>query len=369
MCYIYANKKCGTWNKISDSTNPANKDKLFISKQWYDKNVTLDSSLQNMVDSLPILDIADDEKFYDGEYVYDIETRGERTFDKCYFLSTDIGYAFGLKDIDNKFRRSDYEKDEDYVKFIDPGCGITTTKMNRYYFTYNGVLKCLYRSQSASAKKFRLWASKTLFTLQMGTVDDKTELINTQLGADTNLFKSVMSCHPSKISGVYLIALGTVKDLKNDFFIEGRKFDSIICKFGKTNDLDRRIKEHEAVYKRKSKNVNMSVVTFVLINEIYISNAEADLTDIFGSGYDRFGTEDENELVIIDKKDIGNIKRMYKSIEEDYGKDFKDIKISHEKEIHKYEMTISSLKNDNLALKNDNLVLQNEMLKLQLQNK
>lgn len=361
VSYTFANKRNGKWTKINDLSNPANKDKLFISKQWYDKNVTEDNTLVNMVDSLPLLDLNDDEKFYDGEYVYDIETRGERTFDKCYFLSTDVGYAFGIKDINTKIRSSDYIEQEDYVIFFDTKNRSSMSTDKKYYLTYHGILKCLYRARLNSTKKFITWATQTLFTLQMGTVESKTELINSCIGTDLTLFKSVMSCYPSKISCVYLIALGTVQDLKNDFSINKRNDSSIVCKFGKSNDMERRVKEHDAVYKRKSKNVQITVLTFVLINETYISNAESDLNDIFTTGYDRFGTEDENELVIIDKKDINNIKRMYRSLEEDYGKDFKEIKALHESEKHQYELKISNLEKDKL-------VLENELLKLKLKN-
>jgi len=53
---------------------------------------------------------------------------------------------------------------------------------NETYLTYNGMMKVLYGSHSKNAKVFQDWATETLFTVQLGSEDNKYELVKSMFG-------------------------------------------------------------------------------------------------------------------------------------------------------------------------------------------
>jgi hypothetical protein len=275
ISHIYCNKKTGNWLPIIGT--PVNKDKLFLSKQWSKKNVpvlmdVIDTSLYKYKPAPPILEMSLEEQFYDDENYYYIEMRGEREKNKYYFSATDLGDVFEI-DAENMLRNSNFFEGKDYEKFIVK-LQSSNTKFNiKYYLTYTGALKFIFRSRSALAENFINWASDTLFTLHLGTTEQKAELITNTLGTDLNLFKQVMSCYSGKISCVYLISFGTVKDLKKTFNINNINDTDIVCKYGRTNDINRRITELSNEYKKKNKKISVNMLTFVYIDEAFASKS------------------------------------------------------------------------------------------------
>ena len=364
--HIYCNKKTGDWLPIIGM--PANKDKLFLSKIWSKKNVpmlmdVIDTSLYKYKPVPPILEMTLEEQFYDEDNYYYIEMRGEREKNKCYFSASDLGDVFEIKDIESNIRYIAIEG-EDYEKFIVKK-EQDTSKMNiKYYLTYTGALRYIFRSQSKLARNFINWASDTLFTLHLGTVEQKVELITNTIGTDLNLFKQVMSCYTGKISCVYFISFGTVKDLKKTFNINNASDTDIVCKYGRTNDINRRITELANEYNKKNKKISVNMLTFVYIDEAFASKAEKDMADIFSSDYNKLDNIIENELVTIKEKQIGNITRLYRSLGEEYGKEYVKIKTEYEKKELINEKKLMEYEKKNLLL-----ISENEKLKMIIENK
>ena len=207
--YIYAtyHEKKEEWTIYDKDQKIPNKVSLYISKTWTDDNLlkpkkkvkTEKKQIKNEVieeedkedndkkeyeEAPNILELDDNEKFKDDEgKTYEIETRGERSHDGIYFLAKDVGEAFDLPmlNISIANKESGYIENIHYKNFIV--CQLIKdklpknkkkTNMAKYLFiTYKGMLKVLFTSRSGKADKFVDWATKTLFTVQMGDEDEK----------------------------------------------------------------------------------------------------------------------------------------------------------------------------------------------------
>ncbi len=117
------------------------------------------------------------------------------------------------------------------------------------------------------------------------------------------------------ISCIYLICLGYVSELRNIYNIDtSYPDDSILCKYGLSKNLERRLREHDKDFGNKL-NKTLFLKFFVTISENKLYYAENILEDIFirlGVKYDRIPKK--TELVIIPKKEIDSIKEEYDKI-------------------------------------------------------
>jgi hypothetical protein len=59
---------------------------------------------------------------------------------------------------------------------------IYNDRVKGIFITYKGMLQSLFSSQRGNADKFVDWATETLFTVQMGTADQKETLAATLIG-------------------------------------------------------------------------------------------------------------------------------------------------------------------------------------------
>lgn len=123
-------------------------------------------------------------------------------------------------------------------------------------------------------------------------------------------------------SCVYLFCLGKTKDLV-DFAIPNDKISntSSVYKFGLTNDINRREKEHKNKYEKFS-NVSLSLIHTKKCSILVNNENENKLFDMFRSNNYCFITslksanskEKFNELVVIDNKDLNKVKKFYNDL-------------------------------------------------------
>lgn len=128
-----------------------------------------------------LLMLKDSEKFKDNKGgTLEIEVRGIKG-DTCniFFLVVDVSRAFKLNNrhlvttITNK--KGSYLRHIHYKTFIctmPNNVGLCKIK-KQLYVTYGGILKILFSSRSHIATSYVLWATNTLFTMQMGTFEQK----------------------------------------------------------------------------------------------------------------------------------------------------------------------------------------------------
>ena len=373
--YAYGKKVKDEWTLIKDQTKPANKSTLLFRYKWVTDNVpaymkeSVKKAKEDSGEKLykyetapDVLELDDNEKFKDNEgNVYEIEVRGNRNVDKCYFKASDIGEAFGIKVIHNTITQSNnYIIEKQFKKFIVHDThvmGVRSNKNNNkemLFFTYDGVLQCIYSSQSKQASQFRTWATETLFTLQMGSVEDKTELINKVLGTNAQVAKSVFNSRARKFSSVYLFSLGYVKDLKTSMDLKNMDDNDIVCKYGRTNDLSRRTGEHILKY-NKINGVELKLMLYAFIEDEYGAEAEDEIKSFFNFADCKVTYENNDELVIIEPKKLKEVKLRYDALENEYSKGIEIFK----KEIMQKNNEIIQLKNDKelIQLKSDKEIL------------
>jgi len=93
------------------------------------------------------------------------------------------------------------------------------------------------------------------------------------------------------------------------------------------------------------------------------------MADIFSSEYNKLTNIFENELITISKKQISNIIRLYKTLEDSYGKEYDKIKFSFEKQIMLNDNEIITKDNEieKLNMSIDNLKMKSEIDNLKYQ--
>ena len=368
--YIYANKiKNNEWN-ISDASSK--KAKLLLTKTWADQyiikekdkvipileenkpQVTLEEEEEYKIAPNKI-ELEENEKFRDvNNKVIEIETLGERHHEKIYFCVHDISVGFDMPNLNQiiTHKEGGYENEKHYERFIRneltisqpvPNIPNKNKNIKKLYLTYGGLMRLLYVSRNKNADHFQKWANKQLFTIQMGTEQQKERLGTNLLNVNLESFRAVFKKHATKFPCFYLLALGTVGELRETFNISPEIDDKmIVYKYGFTDDFPRRIKEHQDDY-GKLRNVNISIAVFHIIDTKYTSEAEDDLRQFFKNMNKTLFVENQQqtrkELVVLNTKELETVKKEFRHIGNDYAgntqelqKQIQDLTIKLEKQ-------------------------------------
>ena len=357
-------------------------DKIFIKKSFYDTipEVKQDKVIvdDNNIPLAPdIIYLDDSEKFKDENGVcVEIETRGTRKVDSIYFKVKDVSISFKMDNLSDNIidtKRSSYINEIDYKYFNCHKTGISCNKTNKIkniikkelYLTYEGILRVLFASHSPNVKPFIKWAAETLFIVQMGKSEQKQTLSASLLGLNTQTIKDVFNSSSNKTPTVYLFNIGSANQLlKTDIY----KDDDILCKYGCTDDISRRTSEHERNFK-KQYNVDITLLLYSIIDPQYIFDAETNIRQYFKSN--KISSDDKSELIVINNKNINQIKQHYKMIQNSYIGRYEEINnkiIELEKHILKLKHQIE-LKDKDLELKQKDILLanqKNELLEMKL---
>jgi len=280
---------------------------------------------QKVENAPPILHLDDSEKFHDADgSVIEIETRGERHEDKIYFKMKDVSVGFGMPNLNDTLTN----KERGYTRNIDFKTmfirskhinGVSWTIKKCLFLTYEGLLRVLFVSRNKNATLFRKWATTKLFTIQMGTREQKVKLGAEILNTSPRTLKAIFDKHAANFPSIYLMSLGKVRELRETFGIcENIPDDSTVYKFGFTDDLARRVIELEAEYS-KLPGVTVTTGVFQIIDTKYTSEAESEVRETFGAWDARMKTpQGYNELVALDEKQFANIKKLYRRIGDEF---------------------------------------------------
>jgi len=321
----------------------------------------------------PILRIKEGEKFRDGDIVFAIEIRGERSPKKILFKVEDIAAMFEMnKLIDILFDKDAYVEDEHYAvlstqirlptfsgKMIpqdsssEQKSGDRSNKNQRTFLTWRGLLKVLFSSRSGNALRYRMtdWVVETMFVHQFGSQEERSALAR-------DLTKAYKACLNSK-AGVYLVRIAKVKHLRESMNISLEKypleFDSAyVYKFGLSDDVIRRFSEHSARggYGCYSAKLSLDMIAFIPANRI--QEAENALKAFFGEHAMRFEFTDKSgkrhdELVILQAGHDRNVTRdkyqeliaMYPSSDNDLAQRMISAQKDCELQIAKLHLVIS----------------------------
>jgi len=316
--YFFAYKKNDKWIK---STMNYPRAKLYLTEEYVVKNVPkmmdkIKQELYKYPEAPEILELEDNEKFKDKNgKIIDIEVRGERNCNICFFNIKDVSIGFEMPNLNDTVVKDStkYEINLHYKYFtIKKTDNNGNIKSKKYLFlTYNGILKVLFSSRTGNAETFQSWATTQLFTIHIGSEINKTELAAELVGVNYETIKHVFKTNSSNTPCVYLYLIGKANDI-----LEGQYEDKdLLCKFGCTNNLPRRCAENQKTLKKEF-NVNIEMLCFSIIEAKYIFEAEKNIAQYFKGNliqYDKM-----KELIIINSKDLPQIKQHYKMIQNSY---------------------------------------------------
>jgi hypothetical protein len=315
---------------------------------------------QEIENAPPALYLNDSEKFHDADgNVIEIETRGERDIKKIYFKVKDVSVGFGMPRLKNTILKKEgcsFERGIHYITFkreswdtISDSKNTNKQSKTTLYLTYRGLVRVLMVSRNKNVDKFQDWAEEKLFTIQMGTRDQKMKLGAEVLNTSPRTLKAIFDKHAATFPSIYLMSLGKVRELRETFGIPANKPDeSTVYKFGFTEDLSRRVIELEAEYS-KLPGVTMTIGTFHIIDTKYTSEAENEVREMCAAFEVRVKktTQGFNELIVLDDKQFANMKKMYRRI----GDDFAGATLGLQKQIVELKDRIKDYENEIVRLK------------------
>jgi hypothetical protein len=306
-----------------------------------------------------VIELDESEMFKDtNDKPVDIETRGTRTPDGILFSAVDIGKYLDMDNLTIVLRNANraYEVNTHWInlyqypgiihtsrlanqRFVmreaDESDTIDTSRLThqgcvkreaksdadnsdqpkliwkRIYLTLNGLLKVMFSSTSANENvvQLRNWVINLVFVHQFGSSTERMDLVES-----LTPYRKCLN----KLSGIYLIRIGKVKDLRESMSIskdlyQPSEFDSAhVFKFGRSDDIMPRFKEHCARTGYGKYSSTISLEWFVAIPSKLCSNAESDLSKYFDLHQFKFafndGSKEHTELIIVkpgvDKKHI-----------------------------------------------------------------
>lgn len=356
--YVYANIKAKEWNI---STEECKKAQLLISKAWVDahyvfkdaavapvlvnsiinpffisnnqlvinkesepenRTIVLEEVINNdnelCEDLPPLVFLNENEKFKDSNgNAVEIETRGDKTRNNIYFKVSDVSKVFEMPNLYKVVvdKTKNYKMPIHYKKFkTNVTNSDIANKHKTTFLTYKGILRVLFVSSSGIAEQFQDWAEDKLFTIQMGSKEAKVKLGTDILNISTKTYKAVFNTYANKFPCIYLLSLGKVAVLRETFGIDSTVNDeSTVYKYGFTDDMSRRMGEHEYTY-GKLQGVTLTMSTFHTIDVKYTSEAEKEIRDECNGFEKNLNTKGYNELIVLNDKEFIQMKKLYKRV-------------------------------------------------------
>ena len=354
---FYAKMVDGEWKIVVD--NISQKDKMFIMKE------DILDIVKKSPDPLPdTIDLEDHEMFHDadGNTLY-VNVVGERKYGACYFSVKDLMKAFDMKYLDKVILdpKKSYIENVHYKIFSSQKTFSTFSTIGgksreSLYLTYHGLIHMTTTSRSKNLQPYLIWILETLCTIQLGTIEDKRQLVSKVTGMSIQDVKSMCSASANVISCLYLFELGSVKDMKGELTIlEDMNDSDVLYKWGRTEDLARRSYEHARMY-----GLHIKLIYKGFIDEKYLVEAEAEIRSFFSNKKYKTSIKGHNEISIIAKKDMKDVKKFYDAVSEKYVgrvsnmiEELKDVAKDHELALTKKDVEIMAAKKDAEVAKKD----------------
>ncbi|KAJ3160101.1 hypothetical protein HDU88_008339 [Geranomyces variabilis] len=354
--FLYALVKNGEWSAVNDQSHPPKQAKVLLQVTWLrahlqtlpslaKKRKADGSALQppaakrtsdvQLEDIAPdVLELDDHEKFQDwAGTTFEIEARGERRIGAVYFRVTDLSLLIDgdqesmskkLLHAKSSFIRG---RDEDFVAFRESATSLTTA----LYLTYKGAMRAFATSRNPNARPFFEYAVRLVQISHIGSDADKVELAAKLAKADLRAAQYVFKQTVPPPSGVYLIGIGSLKDLRGSLglTVQGRD-DDVVVKFGRSEDCAQRLSDHIADY-GALRGAAPTFLAQIAVNPFKAARAEDLVKRYFTekgwmlatSGVEilknkNSRTRNRDELALIPKTKIRMAKDEYKRLSEDF---------------------------------------------------
>ena len=283
--------------------------------------------VEKLREAPPIISLEEYEKFRDEDgNVFEVEVRGVRDVKKIFFKGRDLEKVFKMVNLRNNAQkdRTVYKENVDYVYFhvssenSNRYCFQTTHEGNRLrkmFFSYDGFMLAIYRSNSGNAYRFRNWANKVVYTAHVGTSDQRIEQAIEMLGANADIVKEVFRTCVAKVPCVYLFHIGKVVEMQS--YPDLNQFSSgMLFKYGRTDNLSRRLGEHMGTFGTlEGSRFKLSYWSPINVNNVV--TAESQLSTFFDDK--KIAFLNHNEVVLLSRDDLKSVKEKYLEIYNDLG--------------------------------------------------
>lgn len=377
-------KKNGQYEWIKTSKFDTKYGKLIILKSWAERylfklendsdvnetNMTkikkptaISRKKRAMETAPPILKISDHKKFVDNDgEIINIEIRGTTDYYNCYFKAIDVENGFKMASIESKVNkaRNGYCEGVHHVYFSVPSKNKGKIVMKRVLFiTFCGLNTLITRSHKGSIQNYVNWACTTLFTVRLGTVEQKIKLSSDMTGISIDTFRVFLS-KAKATPCIYLICLGKVKDLKEKCKINHiNRYGAVVndndfvYKFGRTENLYDRLRKHASNYEKYGAQ-DIKVVYSSYLDPENLVKAESDVAQFMDDMQCRLEAKGFNELVTLTQKQITSSKKKYDELGDKYSghlsgihelnKELKAKIVTYETQIAEMEKRITEMK-------------------------
>ncbi|KAJ3185082.1 hypothetical protein HDU87_002648 [Geranomyces variabilis] len=274
----------------------------------------------------------------DGKPV-ELETRGELTKTGLLFRAADVAKKL-LGTTPRNLRKTIYDgdafvPDEDFIR-------VRQDNVTTIYVTFSGVVRLLYRSRRALARRFTDWATEKLFVLKAGDDNDRAGLAGDILGVPLQTALTILNKCPLPCAQVYLLTLGTVGKLRETMTIANANAadDHIVVKIGATTrGAATRISEHRLGLGR-IKNVDLRFVKAIWTDPLLLFTCEAEVKQYFQSHADwifrhsgwetwrdgkRRPASERSEIFVIPAKELDTVQKLYDAWQAKFGGGYADL--------------------------------------------
>jgi len=346
--FIFGSNVKAGWKESTQNNNRA---KLLITKSYLEEYLRLFVLNQGSIpdiqrpkvivsdikDAPPILDLTESEKFKDHNgAILEIEVRGKRDEDECFFRVKDVAACFNdirLKDHILE-KTTGYSPQDHFLFFYRPqnlGTIGGEQKDKELFLTYLGMLRYLFVSRNPSAKVFQRWASKILFAMQMGTIEQKQSVGEQLFGVSPELVSKFFgTCCVRDIPMAYLLKL--TESLESMTVPYGKQKEWLVVKVGQHGKEERktgvvgRLQGHQQEFKEFKD--TMEYMHFVFVDPMYVSDVETRIKEYFSEFKMEYGNK--TEVYLVHKSKLEDVKKFFRQLSIEYSGNYADIQREHD---------------------------------------
>ena len=189
-------------------------------------------------------------------------------------------------------------------------------RVKAVFLSFNGLMRVIYASHSTVAKRYRDWANRICFAGLFGSEEQRVNAAAEVVGVPTSSLKEVFEIAAVKVPCLYLFFIGKVVDMKKHYDELKDHKSGMLFKFGRTDNLLRRCKEHTKTY-GTLKESNLRIRLWVPINPDHLSAAETVISQFLKDKKVPF--QQHSETVVLSLKDLKPLREEYTRMFRQFG--------------------------------------------------
>ena len=263
----------------------------------------------------------------EGQVVH-VDVRGERNEEGIWFRCSDIEKLFEMENLQQHVDR--FDEGLDYEVFLlwhapqlgghatieQPAPVLRRRRVKAVFLSFNGLMRVIYASHSTVAKRYRDWANRICFAGLFGSEEQRVNAAAEVVGVPTSSLKEVFEIAAVKVPCLYLFFIGKVVDMKKHYDELKDHKSGMLFKFGRTDNLLRRCKEHTKTY-GTLKESNLRIRLWVPINPDHLSAAETVISQFLKDKKVPF--QQHSETVVLSLKDLKPLREEYTRMFRQFG--------------------------------------------------